>query len=136
MPELTLQHAHRLITRGCSAAQNEGMQAVFAILDKGANLVAFSRMDGAWLASNELAIAKARTSVMFRAPTQSLSAPLQIGVPQLHFDHIHTPGLLLVGGGVPLLDDAGDLIGGLGVSGGTPEQDAALAHKTANGASR
>ncbi|GAB5901307.1 GlcG/HbpS family heme-binding protein [Mycolicibacterium mageritense] len=134
MPELTLEHANRLITHGCSAAQKAGIQAVFAILDKGANLVAFSRMDGAWLASNELAIAKARTAVMFRAPTHNLSAPLQIGVPQLHFDHIHTPGLLLVGGGVPLFDEDGDLIGGLGVSGGTPEQDAALAHKITNGA--
>ncbi len=75
MPELTLEYAHRLIARGGSAAQSEGMQAVFAVLDKGANLVAFSRMDGAWLASNELAIAKARTAVMFQAPTDTLNAP-------------------------------------------------------------
>lgn len=134
MPEITLELAHRLIARGGSAAQSEGMQAVFAVLDKGANLVAFSRMDGAWLASNELAIAKARTAVMFQAPTESLTAPLQLGVPQLHFDHVHHGGLLLVGGGVPLFDQAGQLIGGLGVSGGTPEQDAALARTTADSA--
>lgn len=132
MPELTIEYAHRLIARGGSAAQSEGMQAVFAVLDKGANLVAFSRMDGAWLASNELAIAKARTAVMFRAPTDTLNAPLQLGVPHLHFDHIHHGGLLLVGGGIPLFDGTGELIGGLGVSGGTPEQDAALALTTAD----
>ncbi|PLP60742.1 heme-binding protein, partial [Mesorhizobium loti] len=84
-----------------------------------------------WLASNELAIAKARTSVMFQAPTEALNAPLQIGEPVLHFDHIHHGGLLLVGGGVPLHDADGTLIGALGVSGGAPEQDAAIARATA-----
>lgn len=127
MPELTLDAARRIIARGEEAAARAGMNAVFAVLDQGANLVAFSRMDGAWLASNELAIAKARTSVMFRSPTEALNAPLALGEPVLHFDHIHAGGLLLVGGGVPLLDAQGDLIGGLGVSGGSPEEDAALA---------
>ncbi|MDZ5453076.1 heme-binding protein [Labrys sp. ZIDIC5] len=127
MPEITLDHAHHILARGRAAAKEAGMKAVFAILDKGANLVAFSRMDGAWLASNELALAKARTSVMFQAPTETLNAPLQIGQPVAHFDHIHTGGLLLMGGGVPLFDAEGALIGGLGVSGGSPEQDAALA---------
>lgn len=127
MPDVTLEYAHRLVARGRAAAEGAGMKAVFAILDRGANLVTFSRMDGAWLASNELAIAKARTSVMFQAPTEALNAPLRIGEPLLHFDHVHSGGLLLVGGGVPLLDDDGTLLGGLGVSGGSPEQDAALA---------
>ncbi|MFG3406449.1 heme-binding protein [Streptomyces sp. NPDC048142] len=127
MPEITLEHAHRIVTRGRTAAQDSGMNAVFAILDQGANLVTFSRMDNAWLASNELAIAKARTSVMLQAPTETLNPPLTVGEPLPHFDHIHTGGLLLLGGGVPLFDDDGKLIGGLGVSGGTPDQDAALA---------
>lgn len=127
MPEITLEHAHRIVACGRTAAQDSGMNAVFAILDQGANLVTFSRMDNAWLASNELAIAKARTSVMLQAPTETLNAPLTVGEPLPHFDHIHTGGLLLLGGGVPLFDDDGKLIGGLGVSGGTPEQDAALA---------
>ncbi|MCF8572142.1 heme-binding protein [Gordonia sp. HY002] len=127
MPEITLEHANRLIIQGITAAEAEGMNAVFAVLDKGAHLVAFVRMDGAWLASNELAIAKARTSVMLQAPTAALAAPVELGKPALHFDHIHSPGLLLVGGGVPLFDNDGNLIGGLGASGGTPEQDDALA---------
>ncbi|WP_100492582.1 GlcG/HbpS family heme-binding protein [Mycobacteroides abscessus] len=127
MPDITLEHANQLVARGLAAAEKAGMKAVFAILDSGANLVAFARMDGAWLAANELAIAKARTSVMFQAPTEGLAAPLQLGQPALHFDHIHAGGLLLVGGGVPLFDQAGALIGGLGASGGSPEQDAELA---------
>ncbi len=131
MPELTIAHAQRLVAKGIAAAEAAGMKAVFAVLDKGANLVTFSRMDGAWLASNELAIAKARTSVMFQAPTDVLNAPLELGKPTLRFDHIHHGGLLLVGGGVPLFDDDGALIGGLGASGGMPEQDAALARAAA-----
>lgn len=131
MPEMTLDHANRLITQGIAAAEAAGVKAVFAVLDQGANLVAFARTDGAWLASNELAQAKARTSVMFQAPTAALAAPVEIGKPALHFDHIHSPGLLLVGGGVPLFDADGALIGGLGASGGSPEQDDALARAAA-----
>lgn len=127
MPDLALDYAQRLVARGRAAAQEAGMKAVFAVVDSGANLVAFARMDGAWLASNDLAMAKARTSVMFQAPTEALNAPLELGKPFLHFDHIHHGGLLLVGGGVPLFDADGALIGGLGASGGSPEQDAALA---------
>ncbi len=127
MPDVALDHALRLMARGRQAAEQTGVNAVFVILDRGANLVAFSRMDDAWLASNELAIAKARASVMFRMPSEALNAPLQVGAPPAHFDHIHAGGLLLMGGGLPLFDGGGALIGALGVSGGTPEQDAAIA---------
>lgn len=127
MRDLTLDHAHRIVAQGRAAAKEAGLNAVFAIVDTGANLVTFSRMDGAWLASNELAIAKARTSVMFQMPSEALNAPLLVGTPVPHFDHIHAGGLLLMGGGIPLFDGDGALAGALGVSGGTPEQDAALA---------
>lgn len=127
MPELSLDHASRIVALGRAAAKEAGLNAVFAVMDTGANLVTFSRMDGAWLASNELAIAKARTAVMFQAPTEALNAPLQVGMPLPHFDHIHSGGLLLMGGGLPLMNEVGLLIGSIGVSGGTPEQDAALA---------
>lgn len=127
MPDLTLDYAHQIVARGRAAAKQAGLNAVFAILDSGAHLVTFSRMDGAWLASNALAIAKARTSVMFQAPSETLNAPLQVGEPAPHFDHIHAGGLLLMGGGLPLFGNDGVLIGAIGVSGGTPEQDAALA---------
>lgn len=127
MPELSLDHASRIVALGRAAAKEAGLNAVFAVMDTGANLVTFSRMDGAWLASNELAIAKARTAVMFQAPSEALNAPFQVGMPLPHFDHIHSGGLLLMGGGLPLMNEAGLLIGSIGVSGGTPEQDAALA---------
>ncbi|MGP5099839.1 GlcG/HbpS family heme-binding protein, partial [Brachybacterium alimentarium] len=125
-PTITLETASRIIDAGQEKALDLGLNAVFAVLDAGANLVAFERMDGAWLASNDLALAKSRTSVMFEAPSEALNAPLQLGEPVAHFDHTNG-GLLLMGGGVPITDDTGRLLGALGVSGGTPEQDAEIA---------
>lgn len=125
-PTITLEAADRIIDAGQTKAFEIELNAVFAVLDAGANLVAFRRMDGAWLASNDLALAKSRTSVMFEAPSEALNAPLQLGEPVPHFDHTNG-GLLLMGGGVPIFDESGRLIGALGVSGGTPEQDAEIA---------
>lgn len=124
--QIGLEHANELIDRGRKAAAERGLRAVFAVLDTGANMVAFARMDRAWLASSDLAIAKARTSVKFQAPSEALNAPLQLGQPVPHFDHLGD-GLILMGGGLPILDASGQLIGAIGVSGGTPEQDAELA---------
>lgn len=130
-PTITLKTASRIIDAGQSKAREFELRAVFAVLDAGANLVAFERMDRAWLASNDLALAKSRTSVMFEAPSETLNAPLQVGEPVPHFDHTNG-GLLLMGGGVPILDERGQLIGALGVSGGTPEQDAEIARTAAS----
>jgi hypothetical protein len=79
MPDIELDHAQRIIAKGRAAALEAGLRAVFVVLDKGAHLVAFSRMDGAWLGSNDLAIAKARSSAMFQAPSEALNAPLKVG---------------------------------------------------------
>lgn len=125
-PTITLTAARQAIARGQAKADELGLRAVFAILDAGANLVAFERMDGAWLASNDLAVAKARTSVMFETPSEALNTPLTLGQPVPHFDHT-SGGLLLMGGGSPIFDEGGILIGAIGASGGTPEQDAEIA---------
>lgn len=125
-PTITLTAARQVIAQGQSKADELGLRAVFAVLDAGANLVAFERMDGAWLASNDLAVTKARTSVMFEAPSEALNAPLTLDQPVPHFDHTNG-GLLLMGGGMPILDEGGILIGAIGASGGTPDQDAEMA---------
>lgn len=129
-PTITLESATQAIYTGKHKARELGLNAVFAVLDAGANLVSFERMDGAWLASNDLAVAKARTSVMFEMPSEALNAPVQLGEPYAHFDHTNG-GLLLMGGGVPITDEDGNLLGALGVSGGTPEQDAEIARTAA-----
>ncbi|MBA4025632.1 MAG: heme-binding protein [Gordonia sp.] len=123
--------ARQAIAQGQTKADELGLRAVFAVLDAGANLVAFDRMDGAWLASNDLAITKARTSVMFEAPSEALNMPLTLDQPVSHFDHTNG-GLLLMGGGVPIFDNAGGLIGAIGASGGTPEQDTEMARAAAD----
>lgn len=125
-PTIALSTATQVIAKGQAKASDLGLRAVFAVLDAGANLVAFARMDGAWLASNDLALAKARTSVLFEAPSEALNMPLKLDQPVPHFDHTNG-GLLLMGGGLPIFDDSENLIGGIGVSGGTPEQDAEIA---------
>lgn len=125
-PTITLSAAAQVVDAGKYKAEELGLNAVFAVLDAGANLVSFERMDRSWLASNDLALAKARTSVMFEMPSESLNAPVQLGEPLPHFDHTNG-GLLLMGGGVPITDTEGQLLGALGVSGGTPEQDAEIA---------
>lgn len=130
-PTITLDWAAQIIDAGQEKARDLGLNAVFVVLDTGANLVAFERMDGAWLASNDLALAKARTSVMFEAPSEALNAPLQLGEPVAHFDHTNG-GLLLMGGGIPLFDTSERIIGAAGVSGGTPEQDAEIARAAAD----
>lgn len=129
-PTITLKAARQAISQGQAKADELGLRAVFAVLDAGANLVSFDRMDGAWLASNDLAITKARTSVMFEAPSEALNTPLTLNQPVPHFDHTNG-GLLLMGGGFPIVDDAGTLVGAIGASGGTPDQDAEMARAAA-----
>ena len=125
-PTISLATATALIDKSHAHAAELDLHAVVAVLDAGAHLVAFERMDGAWLASNDLAITKARTAVMFEAPSEALNTPLQLNAPVPHFDHTNG-GLLLMGGGLPITDESGRLIGAVGVSGGTPEQDAEIA---------
>lgn len=130
-PTILLEQATAAIARGQAHADKLGLRAVIAVLDGGANLVAFGRMDGAWLASNDLSVTKARTSVMFEAPSEALNSPLELGQPLPHFDHTNG-GLLLMGGGVPIFDADDNLIGAVGVSGGTPDQDAEIARVAAS----
>lgn len=125
-PTIPLAAATEIINKGHAHAHELGLSAVIAVLDAGANLVAFTRMDGAWLASNDLAVTKARTAVMFETPSEALNTPLQLNAPIPHFDHTNG-GLLLMGGGLPITDDSGTVIGAVGISGGTPEQDADIA---------
>lgn len=128
---ITLQQAEDLVRRGRERAEAIGVNAVFAVLDAGANLVCFARMDRAWLGSNDLALGKARTSVMFQAPSGAFSAPLELGKAVPHFDHT-SGGLVLIAGGLPVRD-GDELIGAVGVSGGTAEQDAEIAEACLGG---
>ena len=121
MAVITLEKAQLLIEAAKSKATEIGVAASIVVLDAGGNLKAFSRMDGSWLGSIDVAIKKARTSVLFEMETQIV---WEIGNPQAqaHGIELTNAGLVTFAGGIPL-KDAGGLLGAIGVSGGLVAQD-------------
>lgn len=97
-----------------------------AVVDAGGNLKAFVRMDGAWLGSIDISIKKARTARYFDMPTGAIGELSQPGGP-LYQIEASNDGLITFPGGVPLRNAAGEVIGAVGVSGSTVENDHAVA---------
>ncbi|ASR51542.1 GlcG/HbpS family heme-binding protein [Blastomonas fulva] len=93
-----------------------------AIYDDGANLKAFTRMDGALLGSADIAMNKARTAALFGFNTEALYDFVKPGGTSPGFDRTNG-GLIVFAGGIPIRDAAGELIGAVGVSGGAVAQD-------------
>ena len=121
MTVITLEKAELLIRAAKLKAAEIGVAASIVVLDPGGNLKAFSRMDGSWLGSIDVAIKKAKTSVLFEMETQIV---WEIGNPQAqaHGIELTNAGLVTFAGGIPL-KDAGGLLGAIGVSGGLVPQD-------------
>ena len=102
-----------------------------AVVDAGANLVAFSRMDNAWLGSIDIAINKAFTSRAFDITTKDLSKPSQPGE-QFFGIHVSNHGRVMIfAGGIPLKENA-KVVGAIGVSGDSGEQDQTVAEAGAS----
>jgi uncharacterized protein GlcG (DUF336 family) len=120
---ITLAGADKAIEAGRAKAAELGIAFTIAVVDAAANLVAFSRQDGAALASVESSQAKARTSVYFGAPTKDLAGAVQPGAPMFGIESGFRDTLAFVGGAVPVTDTEGRLIGAVGVGGGYPDQD-------------
>ena len=97
-----------------------------AVVDAGGNLKAFARMDGAWLGSIDIATTKARTARYFDLPTEALGELSQPGGP-LYGIEVSNGGLITFPGGLPLTAEDGSVIGAIGVSGSTVEDDHAVA---------
>lgn len=93
-----------------------------AVCDAGTNLKGFLRMDGAWLGSIDIAQKKARTARYFNLDTRDIGPLCQPGMPLYCIEHSNQ-GLITFGGGVVLQDASGTVIGAIGVSGGSVEQD-------------
>ena len=93
-----------------------------AVVDAGANLKAFVRMDGAWLGSIDIAIKKARTARFFDMNTGEIGKLSQPGSPLYNIEHSNG-GLITFPGGVPIKNGSGEIIGAVGVSGSTVEND-------------
>jgi len=103
-------------------ARAMGLAMTIAVVGDGGHLVAFSRMDGVHAGTIELAIGKARSSVMFKRPTAKFEESVAAGTIGL----LKLPNVLPFAGGVPLLVN-GQLIGAVGVSGAAAAQDAQVA---------
>lgn len=125
---ITLTQAKTLLAAAEAKARLDGTLMNIAVVDAGANLVAFSRMDGAFLGSIDIAIKKAKTARLFNMPTADLGS-----IAQPHKDlygiEVSNGGLITFGGGYPITDSEGIIIGGIGVSGGTVKQDENVAEE-------
>lgn len=119
---ISLERAQTVIAAAISEAKKRGWAMNVAVVDSGGSLVAFSRMDGAQLASIEISEHKARTAVRFRRESKAFEASIQGGnVYQLSLD-----GIIGSRGGIPLVED-GKIVGAIGCSGGTGSQDEVIA---------
>jgi len=118
---ISLARAEAAVAAAVAEAEKHGWPLNVAVLDSGANLIAFERMDGAQLASIAISQHKARTAVKFRRPTKAFEEAIQNSDYKylLTFDDI-----IASRGGIPLIED-GKLIGAIGCSGGTGSQDEA-----------
>ena len=121
-----LEDARRMIAAAEKKAAQIGQPMNIAIADEGGNLVAHVRMDGAWLGSIDISIKKAFTARAFDLATKDLATQSQSGG-QFFGIHASNDGRVMIfAGGIPLKKD-GKVVGAIGVSGGSGEQDHAVA---------
>jgi uncharacterized protein GlcG (DUF336 family) len=123
---LTMDKAQLIIEAAIGKAKTVGQPMNIAVVDAGANLVAFMRMDGAWLGSIDIAINKAFTAKAFDISTLELGRNSQPG-DQFFGIHVSNRGRVMIfAGGMPIKVN-GQIAGAVGVSGGSGEQDQAVA---------
>jgi glc operon protein GlcG len=116
---ISLAQAQAAIQAAVEEARKRNWKMNVAVADSGGNLVAFQRMDGAMLASIQIAEHKARAAVTFRRPTKIF----EDGVQLMHLNYLLAfDGIIASRGGIPLIDE-GRIIGAIGCSGGTDSQD-------------
>ena len=123
---ITLKQAEHAIEAAKKKAVELDTKMDICVVDSGANLVAFARMDGAWIGSIDIAQKKAKTSAFFDMDTAALSPLVQPGQPLYNIEHSNQ-GLITFPGGVVITGEDGATIGAIGVSGSTVENDHAVA---------
>jgi uncharacterized protein GlcG (DUF336 family) len=126
MADITLTQAQQAVDAALNKANEMGVKMDIAVVDVGANLKTFARMDGAWLGSIDIAQKKARTARWFDMPTGDIGGLSQPGGPLFNIEHSNN-GLITFPGGLPLKNSGGEVIGAIGVSGSTVEDDHAVA---------
>jgi uncharacterized protein GlcG (DUF336 family) len=119
---VTMAAARAVFEAAIEHAEKIGVPMNIAVVDEGANLVAFTRMDGGWLGSIDIAQDKAFTARAFDMTTRELAALSQPGGPLFGIDASNDGRVVIFAGGIPLKAD-GRVVGAVGVSGGRPDQD-------------
>jgi uncharacterized protein GlcG (DUF336 family) len=123
---ISLEQAEKAIAAARKEALAIKTKMCIAIVDSGANLRAFVRMDDAWVGSIDIAIKKAKTACFFGMATGQLGKLSQPGKPLYGIEHSNN-GLITFPGGVPIVDENGVLMGAIGVSGSLVENDQKVA---------
>jgi uncharacterized protein GlcG (DUF336 family) len=119
---ISLDQARSIVAGARKAANQQRLAMAFAVVEPGGELVLFEKMDGTQYGSEMIAPEKARTAARFKRPTKSFSDAVAAGRVAV----LSLPGIVAVEGGVPIVV-GGRIVGALGVSGGTSEQDGEIA---------
>ena len=122
MSDITLVQAQTAVAAALKKSAEIGTKMDIAVVDAGANLKAFAREDGAWIGSIDIAQKKARTARWFDMPTGDIGQLSQPGGPLYNIEHSNS-GLITFPGGLLLKNSQGEIIGAIGVSGSTVEND-------------
>jgi glc operon protein GlcG len=118
-PPISLDRALAIIQAAVAEAKKRNWKMNISVVDSGGNLVAFQRMDGAMLASIQIAEHKARAAATFRRPTKVF----EDGINLMHLNYLLAfDGVIASRGGIPLIEQ-GAIIGAIGCSGGADSQD-------------
>ncbi|TYL35939.1 DNA polymerase III subunit delta' [Natronococcus pandeyae] len=129
MTEVTLDVATEIIEASENhVGESDVPPMCIAVMDEGGNLVGFHRMDGALLASIDIAQNKAYSAVSLKLDTETIHEASQPGESLYGIGETNDGRIITFGGGLPLEDDEGTVVGGIGVSGGSVEEDVEVAH--------
>jgi len=129
---LDLADARRIVAAGERKATEIGVPYNIAVADAGGGLVAHVRMDGAWLGSVDIAINKAWTARAFDMSTEDIARITQSGQQGFGLNTTNDSRVVIFGGGIPIKRE-GTVIGAVGASGGSVEQDIAVARAAVSG---
>lgn len=129
---ITLEQAQTVVKAALAKAEELDLKMNVAVVCGGASLLAFARKEGAWLGSIDIAIKKAKTARYFDMPTGELGKLSQPGG-SLYNIEVSNGGLITFPGGLPITDAEGKVIGAIGVSGNTVENDHIVAQAGVDG---
>lgn len=131
MINISLEQARQVIDMALGHARKLDVKMNIAIVDTGGNLVAFNKMDNAWIGSIDIAQKKGRTAIFFNMNSGELGKLSQPGGPLYNIEHSNQ-GLITFPGGVILRDSSRNIIGAIGVSGSSVEDDHSVAQAGAD----